>query len=112
MASCAQCESDACHDEQDECAQWAAAGECTANQHFMLTTCPYSCAVCRVNWKPECKRDSSMAPAATRGTVDAVFREAVERFPLLKPKVLSTQPWILLFDEFLTSDEADILLEQ
>eukprot|EP00967_Tisochrysis_lutea_P016376 scaffold18470_cov29-Tisochrysis_lutea.AAC.3 len=46
----------------------------------MFETCRYSCGVCGVNFKKECQRDPNMSPAAVKGTVDAVFQEALVKY--------------------------------
>ena len=53
-----------------------------------------------------------MSPAAVPGTVDSVFREALERYPQFRPRVLHTKPWVLLFENFLSPEEVDVLLEK
>lgn len=111
-ASCASCESEACHNKHDSCRAWAEQGECSANTDFMLQTCPFACGVCGVNYKKECRREASMSPAAVPGTVDSVFREALERYPQFRPRVLHTKPWVLLFENFLSPEEVDVLLEK
>ena len=61
-ASCASCESEACHNKHDSCRAWAEQGECSANTDFMLQTCPFACGVCGVNYKKECRREVSCPP--------------------------------------------------
>eukprot|EP00962_Isochrysis_galbana_P032538 scaffold10709_cov90-Isochrysis_galbana.AAC.3 len=55
-------------------------GECESNIDYMFESCRYSCGVCSVNFKKECRRNPAMSPAAVTGTVDSVFREAVEKY--------------------------------
>ena len=110
-AACAVCESSGCHDTHESCATWAAAGECVSNQAFMLGACRYSCKLCGVNYKQACYRDPAMQPAAVAGTVDATFRELVERFPHLRPRVLSRDPWVVYFDEFMPEADVDHLVK-
>ena len=45
----------------------------------MLAECPFSCRVCHVNFKTECRRDPQMAAAAVPGTIDATFERAADR---------------------------------
>lgn len=40
-----------------------------------------------------------------------VFREAVSNFPQYEPAVLSTDPWVLTFDNLLSEAEANRLFE-
>ena len=37
---------DECKDTHEQCANWAAAGECEANRRFMLNGCSVACGVC------------------------------------------------------------------
>ncbi len=104
------CQSPSCHDAEPECAVWAEQNQCDANQDYMLKECAFSCGSCFVNFKPECKRDAAVSPAAVPGTIDAVFREAIERYPQLAPRVLHRDPWIVMFDEFLKPSEVTHLL--
>jgi len=110
-ASCQRCQSAHCHDKNVGCAHWAAEGECRTNHDYMLAECAFSCKVCDVNFKAECRRDPTMAPAATAGTIDATFELALKRFPHLKPRVLHREPWIVEFQEFLTPHETDHVLK-
>ncbi|KAL1499144.1 hypothetical protein AB1Y20_013655 [Prymnesium parvum] len=109
-ASCAECESAACHDSREECAAWAAAGECESNSQFMLKQCTFSCEMCGIEYSEACRRDPKMPPGVRKGDVDAMFTEAIERFPQFKPRVLHRDPWVLGFDSFLSAGEADHLL--
>lgn len=79
-ASCAECESAACHDLEVGCSARAAKGECASN-YTLLASCPFSCKVCGVEFKSACKREKDMWAGAQPGTIDAMFREAVERNP-------------------------------
>jgi hypothetical protein len=44
-----------CEDEYDECAEWAANGECEVNPEYMLYNCTKSCKVCGVSKKEKSK---------------------------------------------------------
>ena len=37
---------EACRDSTDECAGWAASGECTSNPQYMRANCAASCGTC------------------------------------------------------------------
>jgi len=111
QASCRVCQSERCHDSSEGCARWATSGECGRNHDFMLKECPFSCDVCDVNFKAECRRDPTMEAAAVPGTIDTTMRRALDAFQHLRPRVLHREPWILSFDNFLSSWEADHLVK-
>jgi len=59
-----------------------------------------------------CGRDTpSCEYALPAGAQLPMFKSIVSRFPQLRPTVLSTSPWIVQFDSFLTSAEVDRFLE-
>ena len=39
-------QANACEDSNDNCATWAAIGECQSNPGFMLQNCPVTCKMC------------------------------------------------------------------
>jgi len=53
--------SQGCVDDSEECAQWAAGGECDNNPGFMLTNCRLSCGQCKAG-RAGGKRESKPAP--------------------------------------------------
>jgi hypothetical protein len=105
-AACAQCQSLGCHDERAECEGLAAAGRCP------LAQCRYSCRLCGVNFKPECRRDPSMPAAAEPGTIDETMARALSDFPQFGPSALHRDPWVLHFDSFMSEEEADALVRR
>jgi len=88
------------------------AGECEKNEDYMFETCKFSCGVCGIIFKRECRRESTMSPAAVAGTVDSVFREALEKYPQYGPRVVHRDPWVLVLDNFLTAAEVAHLVEK
>merc|ERR1719189_2943579 len=48
-----------CTDENQNCGNWAASGECEANPAYMLVNCPLSCGVC----SPGALTQASIAPS-------------------------------------------------
>ena len=79
-AACSVCQSATCHDDADGCARWAESGECHANADYMLKACPFSCRVCGINFKSQCRRDGDMRPMAVPGTIDATFERAAREY--------------------------------
>ena len=131
-AACRQCQSLHCNDAHADCVNWAEAGECQKNGDYMLSEvrpraaspaaarrrqltcrrrraqCKFSCNMCSVNFKAECRRDKAMEPKAVPGTIDETMRRALEHFPQYRPSVLHEDPWILHFENFLSHDEARV----
>ena len=69
--------------------------------------CKFSCRICNVNFKAECRRDKNMKPMAVPGTIDETFELALRNFPHFKPTVLHRDPWVLHFENFLNMEEVD-----
>lgn len=107
-ASCFLCQSNSCYDQYDDCERWASAGECAKNEAFMLAQCAFACRTCFVNQTAACRRHSASTPAAVEGTIDRLL-EAVLHGPLAT-RVLHRDPWLIAFDSFLSSEEADALV--
>jgi len=108
--SCFGCQSLSCWDAHPECGDWARNGACRNNSDYMFEECKYSCRMCGVNFKAECRRHKEMPAMAVPGTVDETFEAVLSNFPQFKPTVLHRDPWVLHFDSFLTSEEADHLV--
>lgn len=106
-ASCYQCESVGCRDLDRDCPQRAAAGECRRNVAEMVATCAFSCRACNLENTEACRRDPALAPAAVSGTIDATFRSLVDSG---RAEVLSREPWIVRFADFLTDAEVDAIV--
>ena len=107
--SCYSCQSTRCHDDDvEQCPRWAAAGECATNQGYMLQGRAFSCRTCFLNATAACRRPADAAAAARPGELEANFARLAAG--PLQPRVLSRAPWILEFDDFLTSAEADALV--
>ena len=104
--SCFQCESAACSNDAAGCEAWAAAGECAANEKFMVSACRHACRICFVNQTAACRRPDDAFAAAAPGTLPA----NVERLArgAAAPRVLSREPWVLAFDDFLSASEVRV----
>ncbi|CAE7701894.1 P4H1, partial [Symbiodinium pilosum] len=89
-----------CTDGNNQCAYWAAIGECEANPRFMLEVCRASCHVCpgdegALHAKLYRQLEQKMSPAAA----------------LNEPHLLevSYSPRVLLVEEFLSVEECEVL---
>ena len=105
----------ACEDEHDDCGSWAARGECENNKGFMILECSSSCATCLMrDPKVRCQRDESEQPAISGvagDSINALFERATsEAWSAYSPTVHSRDPWVVTYEDFLSSEEADGLL--
>ena len=55
-----------------------------------------------------CDRPNKTA-AVTAGSIDAMFQRATAEFGMYTPRVLHQEPWLLLFESFLTAEEVSHL---
>jgi len=111
--ACRLCQSDACHDTAPDCAARAVGGGCYTGA--MREECAWTCVACSVRSEPRCARDRSVAPAAVKGSVNAMFKRIagardLGAFRNSSARVLSTSPWVAVIDDFLSAKEADALL--
>jgi len=95
-----------------ECSGWARIGECDANPGFMLVQCASSCNKCEMmDYRKRCAVDETVPLSVPPGEMDETFRHASSaRFASLEPVVLSSDPWVLQFDTFLSDEEADAFI--
>jgi len=99
---------DVCADSHEQCANWAAMGECEANKRFMLSGCSVACGVCeekrvgcsRRNTEPGVRTPHGMRDMFERALTDP---DLVGRF---ETKALSRDPYILQFENLLNASEA------
>lgn len=103
-----------CKDEEDQrdCEYWSSQGECSKNPTFMLEKCKKSCNACNAPKKVDrCAWDPSPdAPMGVPPGGMASIRAKALSLPLLEPSVLSEDPLILQFDNFIQPSEADAIM--
>jgi hypothetical protein len=103
-----------CNDRNENCAIFVAQGECTKNPGWMIVNCPKSCDSCHLlDRKIRCQRsflNISTDPAYHPGDLQAMFERITTKFSKYEPTVLSTSPWIVTFDNFLSDAEITALL--
>ena len=101
-----------CADKAPECGHWASIGECVANPGFMMVSCASSCDMCDMqDYRKRCAVDETVPLSVAPGAMDETFRLASSAaFASLEPVVLSSNPWVLQFDAFLSDDEADAFI--
>jgi len=98
-----------CEDQHAQCEQWATLGECEANKRFMLSGCSASCGVCGAK-KTGCARRIVTPGHVAGGDMGAMFRRALFDFPQHEPRALSTDPYVLQFENMVTAEEAAALV--
>lgn len=105
-----------CNNSKTACIEWASMNECEANLHYMMVACPLACRVCdkRVLYD-KCKNDSPTNPWLPENG----FKQLFEHLKLQKHAELLTvgdnvkdldSPWVLKWDDFLSSKDVSALL--
>jgi len=100
-----------CADNDQNCAAWAAAGECAKNSGFMHVTCAASCDTC--DYAAE---HAKLAPASyscedigedtlSAGGISARM-QAMRNMSEYSPRFLSEEPYVLLLDTFIDAEFA------
>lgn len=105
--------SPSCLNRHAKCAEWAKAGQCSLNPRHMHQECAQACRACHlldpsVRCRPRPGRPAALQPNA----MDALFARAAADFPDLAPRVLSKDPWVLVYDTFLSLRECAALIAQ
>ena len=95
---------DACSDQHASCRRWAAAGNCVRLQSFMHEECAAACDRCEAA-APETEPCAAVRDAAGPGAIAQTFGRAAA-LEHLKPRVLSEDPFVLVFDDFASAAEA------
>jgi hypothetical protein len=99
----------------EQCAQWVAVGECEKNPGWMIINCGGSCQNCHLrDPKLRCDRkflNISTEPIYKPGDMDDMFssleKDFGDRYGI---SILSTSPWIVRFDNFVTDEEIEAIL--
>jgi hypothetical protein len=89
--------------------------DCTVHPGFMVINCPLTCGTCHLR-NPEIRCAASFlnistSPILKQGEIDAMFT-SISDSEHSKVKVLSQEPWIIQFDNFLSNELIDSLLAQ
>jgi len=105
-----------CEDRHDRCAGFSAQGECTKNPGWMIVNCPKSCDACELlDPKVRCNRDRlgiKNEHVYSPGDMNAMFSSIQQTYGnMYDINVLSTDPWVVTFDNFLTDREIQALLD-
>jgi len=104
-----------CNDRSEQCKGFARQGECDKNPGWMIVNCPASCNACHLrDPKIRCNRANlniSTDPIFAPGEMSAMFRNIEAEFgDRYGVTVVSNDPWVVTFDNFLTDDEVNALI--
>jgi prolyl 4-hydroxylase len=108
-----------CLNEEPECVEWAALGECAINKKWMTTNCAPACRTChlliyeeRCPWKPSNETNIWKQP----GDLSRMFKKIITspQYQKYQVQVLSKPPegpYVVALDGFLSLEEAQRLIE-
>jgi prolyl 4-hydroxylase len=104
-----------CQDQDPHCTDYASAGECTNNFPWMVAKCPFSCDMCHLrDYSTRCNRtflNISSEPVYHPGDINFVFSTLPQRMGArFQMHVLSRDPWIVTFENFLSEEQINALL--
>jgi hypothetical protein len=104
-----------CLDRHSECIGFEQQGECHKNPGWMIINCPRSCNACHLRDPTiRCSRfalNMTTTPVYAPGDLNRMFESIVDRFgDKYKVNVLSTSPWVVTFDDFLTDKEVRAII--
>ena len=94
------------------CDVWSQTGECDKNPEYMWLNCEYSCqsmGYIQKSYDDRCPRKKEN-PVLKKGDLDKVLNHALT-FSELQPELVSKNPSIIVFDKFLSENEADHLIK-
>ena len=108
-----------CEDQHEMCPAWHKGGACRRNRFGapapaeMRSTCPRTCGLCpgysgRVPPVPavaRCRRDNHSA-AVPKGQLTPLFERVLRDFPQFSPVALSTDPYVVQLNDFVSPAEA------
>lgn len=104
-----------CSDRHDKCPGFQRQGECDNNPGWMIVNCPKSCNACHLrDPKIRCDRNFlniSDSPIYAPGDMHAMFASIKDLYDArYGVDVISTSPWMVTFDHFLTDNEVSALI--
>jgi len=104
-----------CKDRHAQCKGFFKQGECEKNPGWMIVNCPDSCSACHLlDPKVRCDRKNlniSLEPIYKPGDMLNMFESIVPSFgDRYGITVVSTDPYIVTFDNFLSDEEIEALI--
>ena len=120
-----------CRNQEEFCAEWAATGECEKNPAYMKINCAPVCHTCEeLDYNVRCPRDPNATNALQPGDLNRMFErivqdksfnvtihsrpyieghEGIYGRPLAEGQI--DGPWVVTFDNFLSEEEANRMIE-
>jgi hypothetical protein len=123
---------DACFDRHERCNEFVNAGECndrsllsfilssnvgTKNPGWMIINCPLGCKSCHLrDSKVRCSRERlniTDTAALIPGRLNEIFTRFVrnDNNQFGQVTVLSEDPWVVQFDDFMTVEETNAMIQ-
>lgn len=106
----------------EECTAWASSGECENNKAFMSLNCAYSCSpatlkaaevrleAARAEYAKRCSRPAGAQDVLAPGAMNTTFERIMSEFGHLQPELISSDPPVVLFHNFLSDAEASAFI--
>ncbi len=101
----------ACEDRHADCGKWTRSGECDKNPGFMFVQCASSCHACG-DQGSRCEFDEADPwLGVPKGAVrQRLLEDAIAERGDMRPEVISSDPPVLVLDEFLPMEVCDELM--
>lgn len=116
-----------CRNQHTSCAFWASLGECDSNPGYMRTNCAPVCQTCDLlHVETRCPMDPNAVDALYPGDLDRMFERILVEHADMEPRVVSRPtlaegdspsdylvggPWMVVFENAMSDEEADRLIE-
>lgn len=122
-----------CRNQHEDCTYWASLGECEANPKYMHLNCAPACETCdQLDIRHRCPIEPENTCIWKPGDLNTLFENIADNadgkgeYLKYNPKALSRPkikrdgtdsgaeidgPWIVLFENFVTEEEADRLID-
>lgn len=106
-----------CKNKHTNCAFWSVLGECENNPGYMQTNCAPVCKSCdMLHVETRCPLDPNAVDAFQPGGINKMFENIIStpEFEKYEPVILSQPPegpWMIMFDNMISAEEADTLIE-
>mmetsp|Transcript_444 Transcript_444/g.841 ORF Transcript_444/g.841 Transcript_444/m.841 type:complete len:345 (-) Transcript_444:119-1153(-) len=107
---------DDCFDKHEQCPAFVKQGECEKNPGWMIINCPLGCNACHLrDASARCSRDvlnTTHTAALYPGRLNEIFERIArnENNEFGEVTVLSRDPWVVTFDDFMNVDETNALV--
>ena len=104
-----------CIDRHQQCENFARNGECKKNPGWMIVNCARSCKSCHLrDPKVRCTREflaMDPYPVYKPGDMNRMFESITSKYGnKYNISILSTEPWVVVFENFLTDQEINALI--